>query len=284
MFHILSFSYRATEHNPNWDGRGTNGVDFRVGDSITLQYLFSEAMSPPMGLWRAVDGTYRILGIGFNQAATMLSPSILISVSGPSTSKWDNSLPSRDTGSSINIPFTPAIKSNPSVPGQPTLVTSSRGARIEAKLTDGLNVDWWAHLYATPTFTGGFSSTIGTKSSPADNGIIRIDDPVGYPGDTVLVPSIPVTPTKPAGPTTPAVKTTKTTVTIPFLTSASFKPGTDARANERGKAAFIKAVQAASKASNLNKAQSDQLMADVIKAIKDADLKRRKITPLKGKK
>lgn len=282
MFHILSFSYRATEGNPNWDGRGTNGVDFRVGDSITLQYLFSEEMSPSMGPWIAVDGTYRILDIGFNKQATMSSPSILISVSGPSTSKWDNSPPSRGTGSSINIPFTPAIKSNPNVPGQPTLVTSSRGARIEAKLKeDGLNVDFWAHLYATPTFTGGFSSTTGTKSSPADNGIIKIDDPVNYPGDTVLVP---VTPTTPVVPTTPAVKTTKTTVTIPFLTSASFKPGTDARANERGKVAFIKAVQAASKASNLNKAQSDQLMTDVIKAIKDADLKRRKITPLKGKK
>jgi hypothetical protein len=279
MFHILTFSYRATAQNPNWNGRGTNGIDFRVGDSITLRYLFSEEMSQPMGLWRAVDGTYRILDIGINQQETMFSPSILISVSGPSTSKWDNSPPSRDTGSSINIPFTPAIKSNPSVPGQPTLVTSSRGARIEAKLKeDGLNVDFWAHLYTTPTFTGGFSSTTGTKSSPANNGIIKIDDPVGYPGDTVLVP---VTPTKPVAPAIPAVKTTKTTVTIPFLTSASFKPGTDARANERGKAAFIKAVQAASKASNLNKAQSDQLMADVVKAIKDADLKRRKITPLK---
>lgn len=282
MFHILTFSYRSTERNPNWDGRATNGVDFRVGDSITLQYLFSEEMGLPIGPWIAVDGTYRILDIGFYQHATMSSPSILISVSGPSTSKWDNSPPSKNTGSSINIPFTPAIKSNPSVPGQPTLVTSSRGARIEAKLKeDGLNVDFWAHLYTTPTFTGGFLSTIGTKSSPANNGIIKIDDPVDYPGDTVLVP---VTPTTPVAPTIPAVKTTKTTVTIPFLTSASFKPGTNAQANERGKVAFIKAVQAASKASNLNKAQSDQLMADVIKAIKDADLKRRKITPLKVKK
>lgn len=279
MFHILSFSYRATERNPNWDGRGTNGVDFRVGDSITLQYLFSEEMSPPMGLWKAVDGTYRILDIGFYQHASMSSPSIDISVSGPSTSKWDNSLPSRYTGGSINIPFIPAIQAHLSIPGQPTLVTSSRGARIEAKLTeDRINVDWWAHLYATPTFTGGFSSTVRNSEG---NGIIKIDDPVNYPGDTVLVP---VTPTTPVAPTIPAVKTTKTTVTIPFLTSASFKPGTNARANERGKVAFIKAVQAASKASNLNKAQSDQLMADVIKAIKDADLKRRKITPLKGKK
>jgi hypothetical protein len=287
MFYILTFSYRATQGNPNWDGRSSNGVEFRVGDSITLKNLLSEDMYTSNGLWRAVDGTYRILDIGFNQPAPMSSPSILMSVSGPSTSKWDNSPPSRDTGSSINIPFTADA---PIIPffRQPSLVTSSRGARIVGKIirkdvVGGVEiiVDWWAHLYAAPNFTGGFSSTIRTAGG---GGIIKIDDPVNYPGDTVLVPSIPVTPTSPPTIPTPPPSTVKrvgTTVTVPFLSSASFKPGTNARANERGKAAFIKAVQAASKASNLNKSQSDQLMADVVKAIKDADLKRRKITPLK---
>ena len=120
---------------------------------------------------------------------------------------------------------------------------------------------------------------------PVTNPPIRLDDPIinNPPTIPTAPPSTPVTPTIPVAPP-PLVIRNGTTVSVPFLSSAYFKPGTDARANERGKAAFIKAVQAASKASNLNKAQSDQLMADVIKAIKDADLKRRKITPLKGKK
>jgi len=247
---------------------GTNGLLFRAGDTITVSGI-TDLTGPAFGPWSKVNGTYYLEKIGtlhYGAKAFLVSD-------GGRTPNWG-------TGSLNISSFAGGVR-----------LTSSSGAVVEK-----------SDRYSMHFVIGGTFETIPPKIGLSvlslvlnqDTGpTIVLDDPVmpntpdNPPTTPTAPPNTPTTPTSP--PTTPTpppsiVKRVGTTVSVPFLSSASFKPGTDARANERGKAAFIKAVQAASKASNLNKAQSDQLMADVIKAIKDADLKRRKITPLKGKK
>lgn len=71
-------------------------------------------------------------------------------------------------------------------------------------------------------------------------------------------------------------------VSIPFLTSASFRPGTSAAANARGRAAFLTLVNRASAASRLTKAQDAQLLATVYESINKATLvKKSSLTPLR---
>jgi hypothetical protein len=110
--------------------------------------------------------------------------------------------------------------------------------------------------------------------SPTDNPIVNILPVVDYKDP--YIPPVQTTPTKPEPYTpevvpppkpTPTVKLAGTTVTIPFFTTASFKPGTSAAANARGKTAFIALVKKASVASKLTKEQAAQLMSAVIKAI-----------------
>ena len=117
------------------------------------------------------------------------------------------------------------------------------------------------------------------------NPIVNILPVVDYK-DPYIAP-VPTTPTKPVAVTppkpTPTVKVSGTTVSIPFLTSASFKPGISAAANERGKAAFITLVKKASAASKLTKEQNDQLLATVYEAIAKAMLvKKSSLTTLKA--
>ena len=250
---------------------GTNGLLFRAGDTITVSGI-TDLTGPAFKPWSKVNGTYYLEKIGTLHYG---AKAFLVSDRGR-TPNWG-------TGS-LNVSSFEGVHR----------LTSSSGAVVER-----------SKKYSMHFVIGGTFETIPPKVGLAvlilwihqDTGpTIVLDDPVmpdapntpnNPPTTPTAPPNTPTTPTSP--PTTPTpppsiVKRVGTTVTIPFLTRASFKPGTDARANERGKAAFIKAVQAASKASNLNKAQSDQLMADVIKAIKDSELTRRKLTPLKGKK
>ena len=250
---MLPAGYTTRAFVNGYDGStniGTNGLSFKVGDRITLSGFFKWPNSSPLE-----NGNYIITGIGNAQGLRAFN------VSGTNTSTWH-------LGSATQA-FAGARR-----------ITSSSGA--EFYLPTGSN-----KMYPGLTITlyGGPNAKIGVYQ---DNGpTIVLDDPVtpdNPPTTPTVPPNTPTTPTTPITPPPIVVKRNGTTVTVPFLSSASFKPGTNARANERGKVAFIKAVQAASKASNLNKAQSDQLMADVVKAIKEADLKRRKITPLKGKK
>ena len=249
---------------------GTNGIPFKVGDRITISGFFKWPEWPDLQ-----NGAYTIARIGGD---------------GNGANAF-HLVPNRNTDT-----WYAGSRSGP-IAGA-TRITSSSGAEFYLpngfnKLYPSLSIGFVGKPLISvcdhrllPMDSSGKLTNIFTDCRPD----IVLDDPVTptNPPTTPTTPT-PPTPTTPNTPTTPVVppplvKRNGTTVSVPFLSSASFKPGTDARANERGKAAFIKAVQAASKASNLNKAQSDQLMADVIKAIKDADLKRRKITPLKGKK
>lgn len=122
--------------------------------------------------------------------------------------------------------------------------------------------------------TGRFTTTTASGSSSIDSCI-----PVQSTNEDPYIAPVPTTPTTPA----PTVKVSGTTVSIPFLTSASFKPGISAAANARGKAAFIALVKRASVASKLTKEQDAQLLATVYEAIAKAMLvKKSSLTKLKA--
>jgi hypothetical protein len=241
---------------------GANGIMFKKGDTINVSGQTGLNSTKTKNWSKSINGFYRITHI----AGPMLA------LTGPATSNWG-------TGS-LNGPM------------YNITVSSSGGAIISGAVNydcdpeislGGSMASWNMGLESNQISPSDMAARYASLATAAKYASLATTPVTGGPYP-VLNPTVPTTPTPPIAPSTTTVKINGTTVTVPFLTSASFKPGTSVLANNKGKAAFIKAVQAASKASNLNKAQSDQLMADVVKAIKDADLKRRKITPLKGKK
>jgi hypothetical protein len=262
---MLPAGYSISNFYNGYDGStniGTNGVPLRKGDRITISGFFKWPEWPDLQ-----NGAYTVDRVG-----TVYGLNAFI-LRGDNVGTWfSGSRTGRFGGEQRITSSSGAVFYDPGYDAKIGLATSFIG---------GGHFVIFKQQNITPTLINNPTPT----PVPVNDPPIRLDDPIinNPPTIPTAPPNTPVTPTTPVAPP-PLVKRNGTTVTIPFLTSASFKPGTNARANERGKVAFIKAVQAASKASNLNKAQSDQLMADVIKAIKDADLKRRKITPLKGKK
>ena len=147
----------------------------------------------------------------------------------------------------------------------------------------------------TPTLIPEIPTTpsmpvLSTPPSSKTDPIVNIFPVYDYK-DPYIAP-VQTTPTKPKEPYTPEVvpppkptpiaKLAGTTVTIPFFTTASFKPGTNAAANARGKTAFIALVKKASVAAKLTKEQAAQLMSAVIKAIDGALLaKKNSLTKLR---
>lgn len=233
---------------------GSNGLLFGVGDRITVSGIKLTGLIDQS--WAKVNGAYTIVKIG---TLNYGSKAFLVTDGGRAPQWGVGSL-------NVSTSFGGAR------------LTSSSGAIVEA--TDKYSI----HFIRSGTFEtlppmSGLS-VLTLWLNPDEGPRIILDDPV-TPDNP---PTTPTAPSTPAAPPPIVVKRAGTTVSVPFLSSASFKPGTSALANARGKDAFIKAVQKASKTSNLNKAQSDQLMADVIKAIKDSELTRRKLTPLKGQK
>ena len=252
---------------------GSNGLKFKTGDVITLNNF---TISPLIRDWSQINGSYIIRGIT-TELGLYVEPNY-------GDIQW--SVGATTSTRSLNLPFSA---------GQS--LSSKNGVQI---VQSGLPYGTWtgvARLDYSVTLLPPEVSTPNLvvvpsmpEVKPDDNPIINLDDPVDYkdpyiapvqttPTKPVVVTTPTATPTKP----TPTVKVSGTTVSIPFLTNASFKPGTSAAANAKGKAAFITLVKKASVASKLTKEQDAQLLATVYEAIDKAILvKKSSLTALKA--
>jgi hypothetical protein len=251
---------------------GSNGLKFKTGDVITLNNF---TISPTIRDWRQINGSYIIRGITTELGlyVEVFYGSIQWSTGGTTSTR------------SLNLPFSA---------GQS--LSSKNGVQI---VQSGLPYGTWtgvARLDYSVTLLPPEASIpdLVVVPTPPDNptvdlnpivGIFPITDPYIEPVQTTptkpvaVAPPAATTPTKP----TPTVKVSGTTVSIPFLTSASFKPGISAAANAKGKAAFITLVKKASVASKLTKEQDAQLLATVYEAIDKAMLvKKSSLTALKA--
>jgi hypothetical protein len=245
---------------------GSNGLKFKTGDVITLNNF---TISPTIRDWRQINGSYIIRGI-----TTELGLYVEPDYGGI---QW--SVGATTSTRSLSLPFSA---------GQS--LSSKNGVQI---VQSGLPYGTWtgvARLDYSVTLLPPEASIpdLVVVPTPPDNpivGIFPIIDPYIEPVQTtptkpvVVIPPTVTTPPKP----TPTVKVSGTTVSIPFLTSASFKPGISAAANAKGKAAFITLVKRASVASKLTKEQDAQLLATVYEAIDKAMLvKKSSLTKLKS--
>lgn len=251
---------------------GSNGLKFKTGDVITLNNF---TISPIIRDWRQINGSYIIRGI-----TTELG---LYVESNYGNIQW--SVGATTSTRSLSLPFSA---------GQS--LSSKNGVQI---VQSGLPYGTWTGVarldYSVTLLPPEVSiPDLVVVPSPPDNptvdlnpivGIFPIIDPYIEPVQTtptkpvVVTPPTVTTPPKPA----PTVKVSGTTVSIPFLTSASFKPGISAAANAKGKAAFITLVKKASVASKLTKEQNAQLLATVYEAIDKAMLvKKSSLTALKA--
>lgn len=253
MFFILNFSYKGVGTDQT-----SNGIPFKVGDTISLTGF---DLRLPFNGWIRMDGSYRVLDLG------RLNPGgIALSVSGGATSQWGIG--------SINIAFNHppgtlgAIITNRDAIPPYSSVHSSGGAAItnaQGYIVRGneWSTDWWLHAYATPTFTG--------LSGGAE------------------APTIPVTPTVPTAPRPPTPQPPSPRLVVDgwpdgnggnpafdidkFIATASFKAGTDARANARGARDFIALAVKAAKDSRLSPARTKVLLAAVNMAIANSKAK-----------
>ena len=268
----------------------SNNLPYRIGDRISLQG-FKIPTTSMYKNWGGINGLYTVKGItgsiGFNSS--------LYVEGGPA---WSEGSPA-NAAHSLSVPFLSSVSTNGfvAVTPRPDNEQNLFGTYITLSLTTRIN------LRPELLFNPGVVVVRGQKPIPlivykpptntpsTDNptvGIFPVTDPYIEPVQTtptkpaVVTPPNVTTPTTPTSKPTPIVKLAGTTVSIPFLTNASFKPGTSAAANAKGKTAFINLVKKASVSSRLTQAQSAQLMATVIKAIDDALLvKKNSLTRLR---
>ena len=270
----------------------TNNLSYRIGDKISLQG-FKVPTSPMFSYWREgqINGLYTVKGI--SSSGPNFGAGLYVE-GGPA---WNQGAPANVPSTLTALPISSSISTNGFVTVTPAPDNQKiLSLYINLSSTDRLTLLPEALLNTGAVVVRGQRPIVQrpidykppTDIPPEDNpivGIFPIIDPYIEPVQTTPTKPVVVTPptvTTPPKPT-PTVKVSGTTVSIPFLTSASFKPGISAAANAKGKAAFLTLVKKASVASKLTKEQDAQLLATVYEAIDKAMLvKKSSLTKLKA--